>query len=282
MGHDAGADPVDDAVLAAAERDAAEVLDVARLRVEEITRFDGVGPVAEVFDAIWGVPGGGPVIQDEVLRIYAHTGQYVVAGYDAESGELLAASCALVTGPEPGHGFALHSHITGVLPAARGRATGRALKLHQRAWALRRGITVIGWTFDPLVRRNAWFNLARLGALPVAYLPSFYGEMPDAINAGDDTDRLQVLWRLTDPLPPPPPRVGDAPATHRVHGPDADSRRVVALVATPEDIETLRRTDLPAALAWRRLIREALEPALAQGMRITGFTPDGYYIVESG
>ena len=44
----------------------------------------------------------------------------------------------------------LHSHIAGVI---RGpwRNVGFALKLHQRAWALRRGIAEIAWTYDPLV-----------------------------------------------------------------------------------------------------------------------------------
>ena len=38
------------------------------------------------------------------------------------------------------------------------------MKLHQRAWAAASGLTWITWTFDPLVRRNAWFNIEVLGA----------------------------------------------------------------------------------------------------------------------
>ena len=57
----------------------------------------------------------------------------------------------------------------------------------------------IVWTFDPLVARNAWFNLARLGALPTGYLEDFYGPMTDAINAGMASDRLLLTWRLDDP-----------------------------------------------------------------------------------
>ena len=82
------------------------------------------------------------------------------------------------------------------LPHHRGRARGPAprvgfaLKVHQRAWALARGVPAIVWTFDPLVARNAWFNLAKLAALPAAYLEDFYGPMTDAINAGMASDRL--------------------------------------------------------------------------------------------
>ena len=86
-----------------------------------------------------------------------------------------------------------------MLSANSRRNVGYALKLHQRAWALQRGIATITWTFDPLVRRNAYFNLAKLGVRATRYLPNFYGAMQDPINAGDDTDRLLVDWDLASP-----------------------------------------------------------------------------------
>jgi predicted GNAT superfamily acetyltransferase len=58
----------------------------------------------------------------------------------------------------------LHSHITGIVGDHRGRGLGRLLKQHQREWALARGVHRITWTFDPLVARNASFNLRVLGA----------------------------------------------------------------------------------------------------------------------
>ena len=94
---------------------------------------------------------------------------------------------------------ALHSHITGVEPGLNGRHVGFALKLHQRAWALLRGVSEIAWTFDPLVSRNAYFNVVKLGARPAEYLPNFYGTMLDSINGNDDSDRLLVRWRLRSP-----------------------------------------------------------------------------------
>ena len=62
-----------------------------------------------------------------------------------------------------------------------------------------RGVSEIAWTFDPLVSRNAYFNLAKLAARPGEYLPNFYGAMADTINGADDSDRLLVRWRLRDP-----------------------------------------------------------------------------------
>ena len=84
-------------------------------------------------------------------------------------------------------------------PGLTGRHVGFALKLHQRAWALLRGVSEIAWTFDPLVSRNAYFNLVKLGAQPAEYLPNFYGTMLDTINGDDDSDRLLVRWRLRSP-----------------------------------------------------------------------------------
>ena len=85
-------------------------------------------------------------------------------------------------------------------PAGLGRSVGFALKVHQRAWCLRRGVRVIAWTYDPLIRRNAYFNLVKLGARPVEYLRNFYGAMDDAINGGTETDRLLVHWDLGSDL----------------------------------------------------------------------------------
>src|SRR5262249_13597994 len=148
---------------------------------------------------------------------------------------------------------------------------GFALKLHQRAWALRRGVTVIEWTYDPLVRRNAYFNLVKLGALPAEYLPNFYGDMADTINNGDDSDRLLARWTLDAPevaaasLGKPAFRdaqreiaagaliaLGSADDGSPVIGPlDGD----VLLVAVPPDFESLRATDPSRARRWRLALR---------------------------
>src|SRR3712207_7442617 len=69
-------------------------------------------------------------------------------------------------------------------------------KLHQRAWAIARGVHEVAWTFDPLVARNAWFNLTKLGARATEYLPNFYGPMDDGINGADESDRDRKSTRL--------------------------------------------------------------------------------------
>ncbi len=218
--------------------------------------------VGDVLAQVWGTAA--PLVTLELARAIGHSGGYVAAAFDA-TGSVVGASVGILA--RHGDAPALHSHVTGLLPVARHAGIGRAMKLHQRAWAAARDIDWITWTFDPLVRRNAWFNIAVLGAEVDEYLPSFYGEMTDAINAGDDSDRLHVAWRVSTPLPQQPR-----------DGHDVDA---LALVPTPEDVVDLRRRDPAAVARWRRSTRNALLDALGAGHRVVGFTRDGNYVIGS-
>ncbi len=93
----------------------------------------------------------------------------------------------------------LHSHMAAVLPSHRNRGVGRQLKLSQREHALRRGIRLIEWTFDPLETKNAHFNINRLGAISRRYIPNFYGITTSPLHRGMPTDRLLVEWPLDSP-----------------------------------------------------------------------------------
>jgi predicted GNAT superfamily acetyltransferase len=179
-----------------------------------------------------------------------------------------------------------------------GRRVGFALKLHQRAWALRRDVAEIAWTFDPLVRRNAYFNLVKLGARPAEYLPNFYGGMNDGINGGTDSDRVLVQWDLRSPLVAAACAGQFRPASAQAElargaaavlspGPDGWPVRTTAadetvlLVAVPPDVEGLRGSDPECAAAWRTAVRDALSPLMAAGAAVTGFDKAGWYVVRA-
>jgi predicted GNAT superfamily acetyltransferase len=208
---------------------------------------------------VWGTRA--PLVNVELLTAISHSGGYVAAAFADD--RMVGASVGFLADH---HGdAALHSHITGVVDSMRHAGIGRAIKLHQRAWAAERRLRWITWTFDPLVRRNAWFNIAVLGADVDAYLPSFYGEMTDAINAGDESDRLLMAWDVTAPVPTRPRQGDDVPDP--------------ILVPTPADVVELRRTDPQSVAAWRSETREALTRALAAGRHVVGFTRDGSYVI---
>jgi len=161
---------------------------------------------------------------------------------------------------------------------------GAALKLHQRAWALSKGVTAITWSYDPLVARNAYFNLHRLGACVVEYVPDFYGDMSDGLNDGQGSDRLLIRWDL--PVWPPERstrpslpalELGRAQEPVRITVPDdATSCRV----AVPDDIVALRLRDAELAAAWRTMTREVFTDLLGTGWTVTGFDRAGFYCFE--
>ncbi|MGV9778802.1 GNAT family N-acetyltransferase [Streptosporangium sp. NPDC003464] len=257
--------------------------EAAGVRIVELSELSGFEEVHRLFDDIWHPGPGDPPISVEMMRALSHAGNYVAGAY--QGGRMVGASVAFFGAPP---GQVLHSHVTG---ASVGRGIGFALKLHQRAWALDRGLDRITWTYDPLVRRNAHFNMVKLGARPEEYLPSFYGVMEDAINTGDESDRVLAVWRLSEPRvsaavrgepyrPQVPPDAVTALAERddRPVAGRGDAR--VALVAVPSDIETLRRADPGAALAWRHAVRDVLGGLMREGARVTGFTGEGHYIVE--
>jgi predicted GNAT superfamily acetyltransferase len=172
-----------------------------------------------------------------------------------------------------------------------GRSVGFALKLHQRAWALDRDIATIGWTVDPLVRRNVYFNLAKLGAAVDAYLPDFYGPMQDGVNAEDASDRLLLGWplradpvaaacdgiaRLVSPGTATPPLLAVGRDDEPVAGPAAGT---ALLCEVPADIVGIRAADPALARAWRQALREAIGTAMDAGYRVTGVTRAGAYVL---
>jgi predicted GNAT superfamily acetyltransferase len=166
----------------------------------------------------------------------------------------------------------MHSHIAGVTDAVAGRHAGFALKLHQRAWCLDRGIDLTEWTYDPLVSRNAYFNLAKLGARVAEYLPDFYGSMTDAINRGNDSDRILVHWSLTSP------EVAQACAGSPVRA-TVPPGAAASWVQVPRDIGALRLADPEQARSWRAKVRDQLMGALDVGGHVAGFDKERGYLV---
>jgi predicted GNAT superfamily acetyltransferase len=263
----------------------------AGVSIREIGGLAELEAVYRLYDSIWRPDPKDPPVTTTLLRALAKSGNYVAAAF--ESDELVGASVGFL-GSAAGE-LELHSHIAGVSSRALGRSVGYALKLHQRAWALGHDVTVVEWTYDPLVRRNAYFNLAKLGAVPVEYLPNFYGGMQDTINAGDESDRLLARWVL------------DAPAVVAAsHGrpvtrdaeqePGAvialdradDGTPVVGpldgetlLVAVPPDFEALRASDPAVARQWRLGVRETLGTAMTAGARVVGFDRAGWYVLST-
>lgn len=255
-----------------------------------------MGEARAVFDAVW--PGEGTQVTSNLLRALVHSGGYCSIVLDDATGSVVGAALGFpARDPELPGGVYLHSHMAAVVDGMRDRGIGTAIKQHQRAWALEQGIPVVSWTFDPLVRRNAYLNVVRLGAGVRAYHPDFYGVMNDAINAGDRTDRLVAWWEVSSPRAEAAARreivaPDDAHLRSRVRdlievddgglpkagaSPAADETVIVSL---PDDVVALRRADPAAGLAWRLAVREALTAGFAAGLQVSTVTSAGAYVLS--
>ena len=261
--------------------------------IRELDEIGDLRMLADLFAVVWGRPGE-PSLDSDVLKALAHSGSYVAGAF--AQGRLIGGLVGWLGG-DPRRELHMHSHILGVLPGSEARGLGFELKLHQRRWCLERDVRVMEWTTDPLVRRNVYFNLSKLGAEAPNYFVNFYGEMEDGINAGDESDRLLIRWHLdserAESAAEGRPREPDAERLREwgsdailAVGPSGDpvmteSSARVLICQVPEDIVALRHSDPPLARAWRGALRDALGGAMDRGYAITGATRSGWYVLES-
>lgn len=266
----------------------------AGVELAELHEIGELTEAAELFIDIWRTDRAEAPCTPALLRALAHSGNYVAGARLA--GRVVGASVGFLH--PAGEAVGLHSHITGVLDAVQVRGIGFALKQHQRAWALARGLDLVSWTFDPLVRRNAHLNLVKLGAEIVEYLPNFYGRMPDGINAGDESDRCLVCWPLAGEraiaasrgaVPEPDldalRRAGarvllqEGPGCRPLAG-DPGPPGATLLAQVPDDIVAMRAADPELARRWRAALRATMGEALGRGLAATGITRSGWYVLE--
>ncbi|BCJ37027.1 hypothetical protein Athai_45300 [Actinocatenispora thailandica] len=292
---DTAAEPSAQAEVAAAIGAAESAARSAGVYIRALDGMAELHRMCELYERIWRFGADSMPLSVELVRAMSKAGNYIAGAFD---GDELVGACVGFFAP-PAH-RSLHSHIAGVSPRTRGRSIGFALKVHQRAWALGHGVAEIAWTYDPLVGRNAYFNIGKLGARPAEYLTNFYGPMHDGLNGADETDRLLIEWRLGDPrvvaaCAGTPGRfdaaaeeaAGARYALRRSPAGDPEPAPVPAgaptvLVAVPRDIEGLRATDPDRAARWRTAVRDVLGGLLATGGRIRGFDRDDCYIVDTG
>ena len=252
--------------------------------------------VEDLQRAIW--PGSETEIVPSHLLITAvHNGGLVLGAFEAD---LLVGFVfgfpgleSLPDGPHPKH----CSHMLGVLDSHRDSGLGFALKRAQWQMVRHQGLSHVTWTYDPLLSRNAYLNIARLGAVCSTYFRSQYGTMRDGLNAGLPSDRFQVDWwirtsrveRRLSKRPRGALRLSQfqeaetqflySPLTRAdglIQPPEGFSPpgERLALAEIPPDFPALKSADLSLARDWRFFSREVFETCFAAGFLITDFIFD--------
>ncbi len=242
----------------------------ADVALRPLTALADADPILEIMIATWGEH---QLVPREMIRALADSGN---APFGAFAGDRMVGYVLGWVGVDRADGLHVHSHMLAALPERRHAGVGYALKLAQRAQALDQGIPVARWTFDPLVARNAYFNLHKLGAIADRFERDFYGPMTDTLNRGERTDRLVVRWDLRrEPGPRPVPSGGEVllSRTHEegpgpgVLAPDG----AAALIEIPADHAELRTRAPVLARAWRDASAEAIEACVGVGLVARAF-----------
>lgn len=253
-----------------------EAARAAGVELRPLSRLEDGERIIRVMVATWGEH---QLIPREMLRALGDSASPPLGAFSDD--ELIGYVLGWIA-RDPEDGLVVHSHMLATLPDRRHKGVGYALKLAQGAQALEAGIGVVRWTFDPLIARNAWLNLSKLGAVADRFHRDYYGPMEDRVNRGERTDRLVVRWDLRRPLERFPVEgvpvlleaEDDAPVPTEVpvpeHGP--------AAIRIPRDHERLRAERPELARAWRDPIAEAIETCVASGRIARGFTRDSAYV----
>lgn len=243
---------------------------------------------------IWG-DDFNDVVPVSILRIAQRLGGVTAGAFD-EHDRLLGFVFGM-TGLIDGR-LAHWSDMLAVSPLARDQGIGRRLKLHQRDALRALGIATMYWTYDPLVARNAFLNLVRLGARPTEYVENFYGETGSPLHDRIGTDRFIVEWDLSRegsgaPADAHPTAVSDDASCVVNPAREDEPPRLLDLpddaevrVEVPSDIATLMDDDVDAAQAWRETTRGAFTHYLTRGYHVADFFADMktnrcFYILRS-
>lgn len=216
----------------------------------ELTQYAEFREASALYARVFAYTESEYALNANLLTALARNGGSAVGAF-ADDGALIGFAYGFA-GVDAGGALFHYSQAAAVDAAHQGRGVGQALKLAQRAVALRWGQRTMRWTFDPLLSRNAHFNLSSLGAVGIAYERDYY--------ARPDTDRLVVSWDLTAPEStarralPVPPVLGRADWGRPVA---ADGGTWIAIPTRPGDLDA----------AARATVRRDLERTMTAGFR---------------
>ena len=268
--------------------------------------------IEKLTDDIWR-GGATEIVPVHMLTAFIHNGGLALGAFD--NGEMIGFVFGFPGLIQTPQGIqAKHcSHQMGVHPDHRGKNIGFALKQAQWQMARQQGLDLITWTYDPLLSRNAYLNVAQLGAVCNTYKRNEYGEMVDSLNAGVASDRFQVDWWLNTPRVfqrlDTENRVAlglenyQAAKAQMLYTPETNMdlglllvpkhysppSGKLLLIQIPNDFQNLRAVDLPLAKDWRFFTREVFEDVFSAGYIVTDFiydrsesTPRSFYLLTDG
>jgi len=196
------------------------------------------------------------------LVVTKHAGGFTLGAYknDALIGFVLSVP-AFLRGEK-----AFYSHMTAVKKDFQSYGIGAKLKCSQRDRSLAENVKIIKWTFQPVLARNAFFNLEKIGATMGHYEPNFYGTNYLTIgrpeeNIGLDSDRLFAEWHLESE------KVSALSKGESF----TETGEIVKEIEVPNDWNALVKTDPRKAIEVQARMKEEFQTAFADGLIARSF-----------
>jgi predicted GNAT superfamily acetyltransferase len=218
--------------------------------------------------AIWGF--------DEIdllpARLFITASKIGGHSFGAYDGDRMVGFCIAIPGIKPGAKSYLHSHMLGVTKEYRDAGLGRKLKLAQRADAIRQGLDLIEWTFDPLEIKNAYFNIERLGVIVRRFVLNQYGTTSSPLNAGLPTDRCTAEWWLESD------RVQSLLAGREIERPE-----IAARISVTNEIYKIKANDFAQAREIQKRVADQFLGHFSKNLAVTGFersAENGTYLLS--
>lgn len=250
--------------------------------IRDLATLDDYYACVALQDETWGA-GFSERVPAAILRVAQKVGGVSAGAFDAE-GRLLGFVFGLtgIRAGRPAH----WSDMLAVRPEARGRHLGDRLKHYQRAKVRAIGVTTMLWTFDPLIARNAHFNINRLRARAIEYVPDMYGSNTGStLHGALPTDRFIVEWTLGDDdangdVAPTPsaatPGDRDLPSLTLPHGDRNPTLGPASYggdlrIDIPPDFEAIQHGESELARRWRMTARDVLMASLSRGYQVIRF-----------
>jgi predicted GNAT superfamily acetyltransferase len=248
--------------------------------IRDLTKFEEFSQVVQVQQKIWGLNNTQGLYMP-MLKTMAENGGTVIGAFDADK---MIGFVVGFLGRHTDGRIKLCSQTMGVLPEYRNQNVAATLKWAQRQKLLPTDIDLITWTYDPLEAPNARLNIRTLGGIARTYKEDIYGENFSALTQGLPTDRFLLEWwiksdrvELRAKGTPPSPIGLDAPIVNRCLGSSGDRKieafdlnadSQVVRVEIPNDLQSIKKTNLALAKDWRLKTREIFEAYFARGYRV--------------
>lgn len=242
------------------------------ISIRQITSIAEIHEVEDLQKIVWQVPDI-EVVPNSQLIAAVKAGGVLLGAFDGE--KIVGFAYGFVS-YERGQ-MAHHSHMLAVLPEYRNYNLGEKLKVAQREFVLKQGISIMSWTFDPLQSLNAYFNFNKLGVVSDTYFIDFYGDDAPSFLHQNSTDRLWVIWNLQNEKTVSAidfekvkrlVQLGENEIPQTFNLVEDEGQIAIEI---PTNINKLQEENNDLAIEWRKATRNAFIEAFGKGYIAMGF-----------